>query len=578
VKPLPRSYHHRGGVEPLLGATIPEHFAGVVARWPDHEAVVARPQERRLTYAGFADEIDCVARGLVGLGFGKGDRIGLWSTNNLEWLLIQMATARVGAVLVNVNPAYRPRELAYALERSEIQGLFTIPSFRSSNYVSMLMDLIPDLEKAEPGRLECAALPHLRRVVVYDPARPSETARPAAGFTTWPDLLAAGAAVTTAALDALTATLDPDEPINIQYTSGTTGFPKAVELTHHNILNNAWFTAQAMRFSDADRLCIPVPFYHCFGTVLANLLCFSVGGCAVVACEHFDPEAVLEAIHSERCTAIHGVPTMFIAQLEHPRFAEFDLSSLRTGIMAGAPCPPALMKRVMGEMHCPEILIGYGETEASPLTHLTRPEDDLERRTETVGRNLPHQEVKVVEPSTRQALALGEVGEICFRGHHVMRGYYGDPEATQKAIDRNGWLASGDLVGRSRRHGCRGLPAHHRTAQGHDHSRRREHLPRGDRGGDLRSPEGGAGRRVRSPRRVLRRDRGRLDPAPRRGGGDRGGASLPGAPCPFQDSEHDPLRRGVSDDRDRKAPEVPHARDHDAGGDGLAAASWRSPG
>jgi fatty-acyl-CoA synthase len=445
VKPLPRSYHHRGGVEPLLGATIPEHFAGVVARWPDHEAVVARPQERRLTYAGFADEIDCVARGLVGLGFGKGDRIGLWSTNNLEWLLIQMATARVGAVLVNVNPAYRPRELAYALERSEIQGLFTIPSFRSSNYVSMLMDLIPDLEKAEPGRLECAALPHLRRVVVYDPARPSETARPAAGFTTWPDLLAAGSVVTAAALDALTGTLDPDEPINIQYTSGTTGFPKAVELTHHNILNNAWFTAQAMRFSDTDRLCIPVPFYHCFGTVLANLLCFSVGGCAVVACEHFDPEAVLEAIHSERCTAIHGVPTMFIAQLEHPRFAEFDLSSLRTGIMAGAPCPPALMKRVMGEMHCPEILIGYGETEASPLTHLTRPEDDLERRTETVGRNLPHQEVKVVEPSTRQTLALGEVGEICFRGHHVMRGYYGDPEATQKAIDRNGWLASGDL-------------------------------------------------------------------------------------------------------------------------------------
>jgi fatty-acyl-CoA synthase len=445
VKPLPRSYHHRGGTEPLLGATIPEHFAAVVARLPDHEAVVARPQGQRLTYADFAGEIDRVACGLVGLGFGKGDRIGVWSTNNLEWLLIQMAAARIGAVLVNMNPAYRPRELIYALERSEIQGLFTIPSFRSSNYVSMLVDLIPDLEKTEPGRLECAALPHLRRVVVYDPARPSETERPASGFTTWPDVLAAGSAVTAEALDDLTASLDPDDPINIQYTSGTTGFPKAVVLTHHNILNNAWFTAQAMRFDEADRLCIPVPFYHCFGTVLANLLCFSVGGCAVIACEHFDPEAVLEAIHTERCTALHGVPTMFIAQLEHPRFAEFDLSSLRTGIMAGAPCPPDLMKRVMGEMHCPEILIGYGETEASPLTHLTHPDDDLEHRTETVGRNLPHQEVKVVEPDTRQTLPLGDVGEICFRGHHVMRGYYGDPEATQKAIDSSGWLASGDL-------------------------------------------------------------------------------------------------------------------------------------
>jgi fatty-acyl-CoA synthase len=236
-----------------------------------------------------------------------------------------------------------------------------------------------------------------------------------------------------------------DDPINIQYTSGTTGFPKAVVLTHHNILNNAYFSARAMHFTERDRLCIPVPFYHCFGMVVANLLCLSIGACAVIASEHFDPLSVLEAVQAERCTAIHGVPTMFIAELEHPRFKEFDLWSLRTGIMAGAPCPPALMKRVMEEMHCREILIGYGETEASPLTHLTSREDSLERRTETVGTNLSHQEVKVIDVNNGEILPVGETGEICFRGYHIMKGYYGDADATGKAIDTNGWLRSGDL-------------------------------------------------------------------------------------------------------------------------------------
>jgi fatty-acyl-CoA synthase len=429
----------------LLGATIPERFAGVAARWADREAVVGLPQRRRLSYAGLAAAIDELARGLVAIGFGRGDRIGVWSTNNVEWLLIQMATARIGAVLVNVNPAYRPNELAYALEKSEVQALFTIPGFRGSDYVGMLRTLVPELERADAGALRCDAFPALRRVVVYDPATPSDTRRPAPGFTLWAEVIDAAPGIPPAQLDDITATLDIDDPINIQYTSGTTGFPKAVVLTHHNILNNAWFAAHALHFTESDRLAVPVPFYHCFGMVLANLLCLAVGACIVIPCEHFEPGAVLRAVSAERCTALHGVPTMFIALLDDPEFGRGDLTSLRTGIMAGAPCPPELMRRVMTDLHCPEILIGYGETEASPLTHLTSRDDSLERRVETVGRNLPHQEVKVVDPETRATVALGEIGEICFRGYHVMQGYYADPGATAEAVDEHGWLASGDL-------------------------------------------------------------------------------------------------------------------------------------
>ena len=437
-----RSYFHRGGEEHLLGATIPEHFLAIVERFPDREAAVFVPQGRRLTYAALKAAVDELARGLLGLGFKKGERIGVWSTNNAEWLLLQFATARIGAILVNINPAYRAQELAYALKRSEVEALFLIPAFKSSDYVAMLLEVVPELARAEWHSTE---LPQLRRVVLYDPARPLDTARPQAGFTTWAEALAAGKGIAQADVEVATAALDPDEAINIQYTSGTTGFPKAVVLTHHNLLNNAWFAAKAMHFTEGDKLAVPVPFYHCFGMVLANLLCMSAGACMVVPCEHFDPLAILQAIHQERCTALHGVPTMFIAQLEHPRFKEFDLTSLRTGIMAGAPCPPALMRRVMEEMHCREILIGYGETEASPLTHLTGREDSIERRTETVGRNLPHQEVKMVSTADGRTVELGEVGEICFRGYHVMRGYYGDEKATARAIDEAGWLHSGDL-------------------------------------------------------------------------------------------------------------------------------------
>lgn len=445
MPPTQTSYFHRGGLEPLLGATIPDHFADVVKRFPDHEAVVSVHQNRRLTYAQLARAIDLLARGLVGIGFNKGDRIAIWSTDNIEWLLLQMATARIGAVLVNINPAYRTREVAYALQRSEVQGLFVIPSFRTSDYLTMLLELIPELKDGAPGQWKSNSFPALRHLIVYNPAAANRTERPQPGFLTWPDVLTAGDPVPEDKLQTTTGLLDRDDPINIQYTSGTTGFPKAVVLTHHNILNNAYFVALAMEFKETDRLVVPVPFYHCFGMVVANLMCLSVGACLVIPSEHFDPEPVLRAVERERCTAIHGVPTMFIAELEHPRFREFNLSTLRTGIMAGAPCPSALMKRVMEEMHCREMLIAYGETESSPITHITAREDTLERRTGTVGKNLPHQEAKVVDLVTGQTVPLGQVGEICFRGYHVMRGYYGDEEGTRKAIDGQGWLHSGDL-------------------------------------------------------------------------------------------------------------------------------------
>lgn len=440
-----RSYFHRGGEIPLLGKTIPEHISQIVTRYPANEAIVSIPQKLRLNYSQFSKRIDELAKGLISMGFAKGDRIGVWSTNNLEWVLLQMATARIGAVQVNINPAYRLQELEHALKCSEVQCLFTIPSFRKTNYVEMLAELLPEIKTAHCDRLSVKKLPLLRRVVIYDPLNAGNQTRPYKGFTVWPEVIRSGAQVSDVDLAAISDSLDPDDLINIQYTSGTTGLPKAVMLTHHNILNNAWFSARAMHFNLHDKLCIPVPFYHCFGMVLGNLLCFSVGATAVIPCEHFDPEAVLAAIELEQCTAVHGVPTMFIAELDHPEFKNFHLESLRTGIMAGAPCPPTLMKRVMEDLHCREILIGYGETEASPLTHLTTRADSFKRRTETVGRNLPHQEVKIIDTADGHTVQTGEAGEICFRGYHVMQGYYGNPEATAEAVDPKGWLHSGDL-------------------------------------------------------------------------------------------------------------------------------------
>jgi fatty-acyl-CoA synthase len=309
----------------------------------------------------------------------------------------------------------------------------------------MMLEAVPALNDVAPDAWQDARFPHLRRVIVYDPADPDATAGPARGMLVWQDVLKAGEGTADVQLDEVTAGLDRDDPINIQYTSGTTGFPKAVLLTHHNLLNNAYFTALAMHFTDEDRLCVPVPFYHCFGMVLANLLCLSVGAALVLPSEYFDDFQVLRAVQDERCTAVHGVPTMFIAELEDPRFREFDLTSLRTGIMAGAPCPPELMKRVIDDMHCSEILIGYGQTEVSPLSHLTTRDDTFEHRIDTVGTNLPHQEVKVIDVVSSRTLPVGEIGEICFRGYHLMRGYYGDADATAKTVDGAGWLHSGDL-------------------------------------------------------------------------------------------------------------------------------------
>ena len=442
---MKKSYYHRGGDRPLLGQTIAEHFSEIVARFPNREAVISVPQQQRLTYVELSGQIDIVARGLLSFGFTKGDRIGIWSTNNVQWIVMQMATARIGIILVNINPAYRVQELKYALKQSQIQCLVMIPAFKNSHYINMVLELMPELEHHHTENINFTSFPDLRRIIVFNPADPNQTSVPYNGFTVWQTLIAAASNTSQKELQQITETLDTDDPINIQYTSGTTGFPKAVVLSHHNILNNAWFAALAMHFDEHDRLCIPVPFYHCFGMVIANLLCFSVGACAVIACEHFDAEAVLKTIEQYRCTALHGVPTMFIAELEHENFELYKLDSLRTGIMAGAPCSPELMQRVMEQMHCPEILIGYGETEASPLTHLTTREDSLQRRTQTVGQNLPHQEVKVINTGNHQTVVLGETGEICFRGYHVMQGYYANPEATKNAIDAQGWLHSGDL-------------------------------------------------------------------------------------------------------------------------------------
>jgi fatty-acyl-CoA synthase len=422
----------------LSEATIGQLLRDTAARFPHRPAVVFREQGIQWTWSEFADEVDVFAAGLVSVGIKRGDRVGIWSPNRVEWLLTQFATARIGAVLVNVNPAYRLAELEYALNKSGCCAIVTAECFKTSKYVEMLQALAPELAQCEPGQLRAARLPGLRLVV-----RMCDTSTP--GMMTFSDLIEAGrVARESIDFDAIGGSLSSNDPINIQFTSGTTGNPKGATLTHRNVVNNARYIAMAMRLTEADALCIPVPLYHCFGMVLAVLASVSVGAKMVFPGEAFDPAATLAACAEERCTALHGVPTMFIAELDHPSFASFDLSTLRTGIMAGSPCPIETMKRVVARMHLSEITIAYGMTETSPVSFQSATDDPLEQRTSTVGRIAPHLEAKVVD-ATGRTVPVGETGELWTRGYSVMRGYWDDEPRTREAIV-DGWMRTGDLA------------------------------------------------------------------------------------------------------------------------------------
>ena len=438
------SYMHRGGTTPLESETIDSLFRRIARVSADREAVVSCHQGVRLTYTDLDAYVQQAARGLLAMGVSRGDRVGVWGINTVEWLVLELATARVGALLVNINPAYRVSELRHALRLAEINFVFLMPAFRSSDYFEMILDLVPEAD-AGSDRFESHLFPHLRGLVVYDPDDLARTDRFASAIPAWAEFLAGGEGVTENAIAERAHQLDPDDPINIQFTSGTTGFPKAVVLTHFNIVNNARFIAQHLGMTCEDRLCVPVPFYHCFGMVVSNLVCIASGACLVVPGDHFEPGATLHAIIEERCTIVHGVPTMFAAEIDHPDFASLDFSSLRTGIMAGAPCPPELMHSVREDMGCRDILIGYGQTEASPIATLTDPDDTVERRLRTVGRPIEHQECKVIDTATGRILPIGRQGEVCIRGYNTMLGYYAQPKETEAAIDGAGWLHTGDL-------------------------------------------------------------------------------------------------------------------------------------
>ncbi|MDH3665762.1 MAG: AMP-binding protein [Paracoccaceae bacterium] len=432
------SYLHGASAEPLLGLTVGQLFDQTVARHGDADALVVPHQGLRWTWSQLGAEVDRMAAGLLALGLEPGDRIGIWAPNMAEWVVTQFATAKAGLILVNVNPAYRLPELEFALNQVEARALITVPRFKTSDYTAMLEELLPELRNATPGELHAERIPSLRWVI-----RLGEDRSP--GTVTWGDVQGRGDAAAREQVAELADMLQFDDPINIQFTSGTTGRPKAATLSHHNIVNNAWFTGLQMKLTHEDRMCIPVPMYHCFGMVLGTLCCVAHGATMVFASAGFDAGATLEAIQDKRCTVLHGVPTMFIAALDEPDFAEFDLTSLRTGIMAGAPCPAELMKRVMGEMHLTEITIAYGMTETGPVSTQTSVDDPVERRVETVGRVLPHTEIKIVNAEGR-IVQRGEPGELLTRGYCVMPKYWNDPDRTAKAIDEARWIASGDVA------------------------------------------------------------------------------------------------------------------------------------
>jgi len=435
--PLTES-HVRGADRPaLLETTIDACLAAAVRRWPERPALVVRHQDVRWTYREFDRRVEAVAANLLALGLAPGERIGIWSPNNAEWVLTQFAAARAGLILVTINPAYRRHELEHVLNKVGCRALVLAPAFKSSDYVAMLEAIAPELAGSTPGELHAQRLPQLRTVVSTGASAPS-------GMLAFARLLEAPSAAASRRLAEVAATLDPRDPINIQFTSGTTGAPKGATLSHRNILNNGYFVGEAMRLSEQDRLCIPVPLYHCFGMVMGNLAAVSHGACMVLPSEGFDPEAVLAAVQAERCTALHGVPTMFIALLDHPQFARYDLGSLRTGIMAGAPCPIEVMRRVLDRMHMAEVTIAYGMTETSPVSFQSACDDPIERRVATVGRVQPHLEVRIVDGDGR-VVPVGTAGQILTRGYSVMLGYWDDAHATAEAIDAEGWMHTGDL-------------------------------------------------------------------------------------------------------------------------------------
>src|SRR5271169_6382703 len=435
---LSLSYVNGVSEEPLIGETIGRFFDGICDKWPDRPALVVRHQKVRLSYGELRAEVDRLAAGLLTLGLHPGDRIGIWSPNNSEWVLTQFASAKAGLILVNINPAYRIAELEYALNKVGCKALVLAERFKTSDYIGMLRELSPELGHATPGKLESARLPALRSVVLL-----GESWHP--GTFHFSEILTRGTAKEAQRIAELAPLLQFDEPINIQFTSGTTGFPKGATLSHHNILNNGFFIGEAMRLTPEDRLCIPVPLYHCFGMVLGNLAAVTHGACMVFPGEGFDSLATLQTVAEERCTALHGVPTMFIAELDHPEFGRFDLSSLRTGIMAGSPCPIEVMKRAVAKMHLSEITIAYGMTETSPVSFQSSTQDPLERRVSTVGRIQPHLEVKIVDLNGR-IVPPGVSGELLTRGYSVMRGYWDDPVATVAAIDEARFMHTGDLA------------------------------------------------------------------------------------------------------------------------------------
>ncbi|WP_027531531.1 AMP-binding protein [Bradyrhizobium sp. WSM3983] len=423
---------------PLLGDTIGRSLNHAVRRWGKREALVSPSHGVRWTWSEFAERVDALAAGFLALGLERGERIGIWSLNRPEWTLTQFAAAKAGLILVTINPAYRLSELEFALKKVGCAAIVTATAFKTSQYMEMLNSLLPELTAANPGQLQAARLPALRIVIqIGGPAAP--------GTIPFEEVARMGGAKHREQLAALGAALQFDDPVNIQFTSGTTGSPKGVTLTHHNILNNGYFTGRAMRLTEQDRICIPVPLYHCFGMVMGNLASVTLGTTMVYPGEGFDPLATLRAVEQEKCTALYGVPTMFIAELDHPEFATFNLKSLRTGIMAGAPCPIEVMKRVNTEMNMCEVTIAYGMTETSPVSFQSATDDPLERRVSTVGRIHPHVEVKVVDLEGR-IVKRGERGELCTRGYSVMLGYWEEKDKTGDVLDANGWMHTGDLA------------------------------------------------------------------------------------------------------------------------------------